>query len=386
MQQGNAAQPASKRKNANHLLNFNYAPISRLPPRDPPPRRQRKIKPYNRDLFLQANYKFVLLDTGSYQVESMDPDKMLQWEDIICVRYSTPFPVHCPICLESPLCPQITSCGHIYCFPCILRYFLMGKEDHMGDSWKRCPLCFMMISSKDLCTVQIENVKQFNVGDRVDFTLLTRAKDSLVTSLKNQHAEGSVHYTSDGINNVFSKFTLTSDVEFSAREAKADLSSWLAKAESGHVDDLERLPYFCAAFEQLEERIKNWMEQLIVSGSPPIRSRTVASTSSKVLDIPNKAGSNVPVATSAFNSANSTVLELGGRTSHSDPEQKISDERPVISLSHSLKSSGSPEKGVLLDEDRTSHSSKDALERDSYTFYQVSIFYLFHHTIFNLLS
>ncbi|CAK9185893.1 unnamed protein product [Ilex paraguariensis] len=86
---------------------------STAPPRAPPPRRQLKRKPYNKDLFLQANYKFVVLDSGDYAPELMDPDKMLQWEDIICVKYSTPFAVQCPICLESPLCPQITSCGHI---------------------------------------------------------------------------------------------------------------------------------------------------------------------------------------------------------------------------------------------------------------------------------
>nr|CAD1836669.1 unnamed protein product [Ananas comosus var. bracteatus] len=86
------AQSSTRRSqgvNANYLLNFHYDPISRPQPRTqprvPPPRRQQKIKPYNKDLFLQANYKFVVLDTGNYEVESMDPDKMLQWEDIICV-------------------------------------------------------------------------------------------------------------------------------------------------------------------------------------------------------------------------------------------------------------------------------------------------------------
>jgi hypothetical protein len=79
--------------NANHLLNFQYDPISRPQPRGPrmyPPKRQKKIKPYNKDLFLQVNFKFVVLDTGNYQIESMDPDKMLQWDDIICVKYYSP--------------------------------------------------------------------------------------------------------------------------------------------------------------------------------------------------------------------------------------------------------------------------------------------------------
>ncbi|KAM0058487.1 putative solute carrier family 13 [Helianthus debilis subsp. tardiflorus] len=52
----------------------------------------------------------------------------------------------------------------------------------------------------------------------------------------------------------FSKFTFTTDAELSVRKAMSELDSWLARAESGLVDDLERLPYVCAAMEQLEER------------------------------------------------------------------------------------------------------------------------------------
>ncbi|KAJ6837101.1 RING finger protein 10 [Iris pallida] len=374
---GNVVQSASRRNqlvNANHLLNFQYDPISRPPPRGLPPRRHRKIKPYNKDLFLQANYKFVVLDSRNYLIESMDPDKMLQWEDIVCVRYSSPSPVQCPICLESPLCPQITSCGHIYCFPCILRYLLMGEEDHKGDCWKKCPLCFLMMSSKDLLTVQIENVKQFHVGARADFTLLTRAKDSLVPSLKNQQEPDP---ESDTMYDSFSKFILTSDVELSVREAKSDLSSWLAKAESGLVDDLERLPYVCAALEQLEERMKNWTGHQTFNGTPPNSSFS----SHKVANTPNKTDNSLNSATSA-NSVNSIALERGGRMSISgfkydeisELPENIACERSLTPLSASPESFGSPEKVLVSHgEDRGSRSScKDGSERESYAFYQAT--------------
>ncbi|CAN4082234.1 unnamed protein product [Withania somnifera] len=232
----------------NHLLNFQYDPISRPQSRFLPPRIYAKKKPYNKDLFLQANYKFVLLDSGNY---SMDPDKMLQWEDIVCVRYSTPFPVQCPICLEDPLCPQITSCGHIFCFPCLMQYFIISQQhDHKADFKKKCPLCFMMISSKDLYTIQIDNVKQHRVGDVIEFFLLTRHKDSFTLSLKNN--DGII--AGEEVHKSFSKFTFTSDVDLSVREAMSDLDSWLARADSGLVDDTEKLPFVCAAMEQLEWR------------------------------------------------------------------------------------------------------------------------------------
>ncbi|XP_022750431.1 RING finger protein 10-like isoform X2 [Durio zibethinus] len=262
---GSATHSAGRRAqmmNGNHLLNFHYDPIarSRPQPRGPPPRMQRKIKPYNKDLFLQANFKFVVLDTGRYMPESMDPDKMLLWEDIICVRYSTPFPVQCPICLEYPQCPQITSCGHIFCFPCILQYLLMGEEDQKGECFRRCPLCFVMVSQKDLYTVHIENVRQYSVGDTIKFMLLTRQKDSFVPFQKSKKETITMQCGEKDIYDPFSKFTFTSDVDLSVRQAMSDLDSWLARADSGLVDDLEKLPYVCAAMEQLEQRKKYWNE------------------------------------------------------------------------------------------------------------------------------
>ncbi|KAJ0667574.1 putative RING-finger protein Mag2/Rnf10 [Helianthus annuus] len=89
----------------------------------------------------------------------------------------------------------------------------------------KCPLCFMMISSKDLYAVYIENVKKHCVGDAIEFMLLTR---DMAKQKEN--------------------------AELAVRKAMSELDSWLARAESGLVDDLERLPYVCAAMEQLEER------------------------------------------------------------------------------------------------------------------------------------
>lgn len=272
---GHSTWKKTQMVSGNHLLNFQYNPIpvSRPQPRAPPPRRQQKRKPYNKDLFFQANYKFVLLDSGNYAADSMDPDKMLCWEDIICLKYSTPFPVQCPICLDDPLCPQITSCGHIFCFSCILQYLSMCEDNHKGEHWKKCPLCFTMISSKDLYTIHIENVKQYHIGDEIQFVLLTRQKDSYSSSIKN-----SENFNIEGeILDSFSKFTLTSDVELSVREAMSDLDSWIARADSGLVDDIEKLPYVCAAMQQLENRKKYWNKRVSCGdkatassyGSPP---------------------------------------------------------------------------------------------------------------------
>ncbi|KAL6634257.1 hypothetical protein ACP70R_026928 [Stipagrostis hirtigluma subsp. patula] len=355
--QGNGTQMATRKNqavNANHLLNFQYDPISRPQPRGPrtyPPRRPRKIKPYNKDLFLQANFKFVVLDTGNYQIESMDPDKMLQWDDIVCVRYCSPSEVLCPICLESPLCPQITSCGHIYCFPCILRYLIMGKEDYRGECWKKCPLCFIMISTKELYTIHITQVQHFRAGDVATFTLLNRSRNSLTPSVKSSSSESPS--ADDDPCNVFSKFILTSDVELSVREAKSDLSNWLHMADLGLVDDLEKLPYVSAALEQLEERMKYWTEYRTYGSSPPLKDSFSPGSSFK--------------ATNSFDA----------HTSHQNSGQKnspVSDGDMITrisALSMSPESNKSSDKGTISKMDEKC-SPVDPNEHDSYTFYQVS--------------
>lgn len=368
--------------NANHLLNFQYDRISRPQPR-PPPRRQQKLRPYNKDLFLQANYRFVVLDSGNHAVELMDADKMIQWENVICVRYSTPYPVQCPICLESPLCSQITSCGHIFCFPCILRYLLMGEEDHKGDCWKKCPLCFMMISLKDMYTIYIENVKHFQPGDIIQFTLLTRQKDSLIPSQKDQHGICSTDYNSINLCDNFSKFSLTSDVEMSTREACAELKDWLARAESGLADDLQQLPYVCAALEQLEQRKKFWTEMWSLTGSPPLgnspdsgtkvreySSKTQPQTSSS--SVKDVIDSNVYVSScpTPCVDRNNKSKWLEGRTPETfDGEERgteIGEVYESYNGEEKLSSSYEEEKDIQ----RHSNDSKYTKERDSYSFYQ----------------
>ncbi|KAH1204912.1 RING finger protein 10 [Glycine max] len=374
--------PSAGRKaqtvNGNYLLNFQYDPISRSQPRGPPPpptttRRHRKRKPYNKDLFLQANYKFMVLGLGNYSPESMDPDKMLQWEDIICVTYLTPFSVQCPICLEYPMCPQITTCGHIFCFPCILQYLLMGEEDHKGDSWKRCPLCFVMISAKDLYTLHITNVKQYQVGDNVEFTFLTRKKDSFTLSLKNKRETNTTSGVDGDICDPFSKFTLISDVDLSVKHAISDLDGWLARADSGLVDDLEKLPYVCAAMQQLEQRKRYWSEHRSHDSEKSSMiidcGHQIPSTVANSMDTDDENCSNGSITSSSDFLDQNKVMMLDKSTAGACSDQNLDVEKELIEQEMNLSFSYEEKN------DNQRHSEGvigDVKENSSYSFYQAA--------------
>ncbi|OMO99293.1 RING finger protein 10-like protein [Corchorus olitorius] len=248
--QGSATHSAGRRSqtmNGNHLLNFQYDPIarSRPQPRGPPPRRQRKIKPYNKDLFLQANYKFVLLDTGS------DKDKY----------------------------------------------------------------------------------------------------------------------------DPFSKFTFTSDVDLSVRQAISELDSWLARADSGLVDDLEKLPYVCAAMEQLEQRKKYWNEHRA--------SNSNKASGNSISEVDSHGLSSIG---NALNT-NGDTLSLGGGTLTSRADEQHKGHRNLTTdksiggsgLDHTADiaysqeaqdtlSSSSYEENKDLQEQLG--GSRDAKDSDYYNFYQ----------------
>lgn len=79
----------------------------------------------------------------------MDADVRVQWEDIEQVLIAVP--QSCPICLQPPVAPRITKCGHVYCFSCILHYLALSESN---KAWRKCPICWDAIYEKDLKSVR----------------------------------------------------------------------------------------------------------------------------------------------------------------------------------------------------------------------------------------
>lgn len=125
-----------------------------------------------------------MLDSAVEQLRAVpaDADRMVEWADVVSVDCASEHPLQCPICLDDePLSPQITLCGHVFCFPCIVRH-LAGDADHPGGRAKGCPMCFGLVRVKDLRSVAHRHVAKPAAGEEAQFVLLERGKNSVVPS------------------------------------------------------------------------------------------------------------------------------------------------------------------------------------------------------------
>lgn len=171
----------------NHLLSFTLPPRSRPPLAGPARRSRRGVAhtPFNKERYVNAQYRFLVKPTGDYTAYFADPDIYLNWADILQVVIPTSSalagvgssapisdqprePAHegaaCPICLSPPTAPRMTKCGHVFCYPCILHYLTL-KEDNNGrptaptlqqptQRWRRCPICWDAVYARDLKAVR----------------------------------------------------------------------------------------------------------------------------------------------------------------------------------------------------------------------------------------
>ncbi|KAF8913246.1 hypothetical protein CPB84DRAFT_1760774 [Gymnopilus junonius] len=161
--------PANHPVNVNDLLNFTLPP-RQTRPLSSLPRRSRKTGNvqgvWNKERFVNAQYRFVMNPTGDYTVHFADPDIFFQWQDIlqIIIPRSSALATaaatgelsaqqegytSCPICLSPPTAPRMTKCGHVFCFPCILHYLSTST-----NKWARCPICFDSVNERQLKSVK----------------------------------------------------------------------------------------------------------------------------------------------------------------------------------------------------------------------------------------
>lgn len=148
----------------NHLLNFSF-PVREEPQNTAPVRRRRNAnyQPFNKEKFINANFRFLMNPRSDYAVYTMDADAPVHWEDIEQVLIAVP--QSCPICLQPPVAARITKCGHVYCFSCVLRYLSLNESN---KAWRKCPICWDAIYEKDLKSVRsaLEDQQIYDQGEK----------------------------------------------------------------------------------------------------------------------------------------------------------------------------------------------------------------------------
>uniref|UniRef100_A0A8C4EWA6 E3 ubiquitin-protein ligase RNF10 n=1 Tax=Dicentrarchus labrax TaxID=13489 RepID=A0A8C4EWA6_DICLA len=188
-----------------------------------------KHKPFNKELFLQANCQFVVTDDQDYKAHFTDPDTLVNWDCVQQVRiYSHEVP-SCPICLYPPLAARITRCGHIFCWPCMLHYLSLSDK-----SWSKCPICYEAVQTADLKSVVAMETRQYVAGDVITMRLMRREKGALVAMPSSQwvKVEEPVRF-GDACLSPYSKLLLTSPAQVLSlvAEEKTVLQAQLSQEE-----------------------------------------------------------------------------------------------------------------------------------------------------------
>lgn len=181
-------------QSAASLLNFTYYDGPADPLAAPAARRPTKNswqqELHNKQQFMQANFRFEIKpdcvekfhESRHIGATAMleEADRGAHWDDVACVHTVSPAedPARCPICLDEPKAAQMTKCGHLYCLPCIRHYLDLGESN-----WRRCPMCFNSVHSKELRSARIASASQAAVGSTLRFVQLQRVKGSVTPVL-----------------------------------------------------------------------------------------------------------------------------------------------------------------------------------------------------------
>ncbi|RDD47305.1 RING finger protein 10 [Trichoplax sp. H2] len=167
----------------NHLLNFTIS--SEDYPTDTHGHHRRnpkyRVSTFNKEQYLQANCQFLVRADGDYALHNIDPDVLVQWDNIEQVRLWCHELPSCPICLYPPTAAKITRCGHIFCWPCILHYLSLTEK-----SWKKCPLCQEAVHQVDLKSVISIAKHRYALGEDITLCLMRRRKDSTMVQIASE--------------------------------------------------------------------------------------------------------------------------------------------------------------------------------------------------------
>mmetsp|Transcript_26361 Transcript_26361/g.63572 ORF Transcript_26361/g.63572 Transcript_26361/m.63572 type:complete len:655 (-) Transcript_26361:252-2216(-) len=245
-----------------HLLGFSYG--------DAPSRDQREIRtkgrrqrsvPFDKERFVQANYRFVVNKWAEGVQECMDDaDFIVSWKSVEEVIHTTTTIPSCPICMDTPICPKITKCGHIFCWTCVLQYMAVG-----GQKWKRCPLCFESVYLDALKSLRFTIAPDCKLGEKIIFNLVERKKDSILPKFYGERCTALRDSLQDpSKSSVLHRATPTQNIIPILEREQSELCEMKRKilsSEAQEKADLSRnLPFIESALDSVLKRRTAWLK------------------------------------------------------------------------------------------------------------------------------
>lgn len=191
-------------QSANHLLNFHYQELAQASGGTPPFRHQAPRDPRQhvdpatlKRAFILQTFQFVLKpealtlapDGARRGLESYlhDHDALVPWDWIRAVVWKASYDdFQCPICLDPPTAPRMTSCGHIFCFSCTLRHLQLQKA---ANKQRTCPVCHAFSGPSLLKPCVLQPLAPIAVGSMAAFTLVARESTSVLVFQRDDKAK-----------------------------------------------------------------------------------------------------------------------------------------------------------------------------------------------------
>jgi hypothetical protein len=236
------------------------------------------------DILDQSQFRYILNLSDlhkNYSKYSYQTNSNIQWEDINTVIYYSTEVYTCPICLEKKLiCPKITRCGHIFCWPCLLNYYDYWTKISVNKKIPNCPLCKTKISVHQIKFCEIlESVNYSDISTNeqnthhITFNLIM--KDRKAPTLYNTFYDPDLYFYKNNISKnqkdiftfipfenqeqfSFSRIFLTTPQLLQKRytKIKFELQNALKDELSSYADEM-KIESITKCLEMIENKIKS---------------------------------------------------------------------------------------------------------------------------------
>ena len=160
--------------------------------------------------FVQTNFRYVI--DPNFKCDLSHSDTLVPWKYVKVVLFTPDDEYRCPICLETPSAPKITSCGHIFCYPCLIHLFSgydikQTSEIISNLEYQSCPMCNQEISLSLIKMVDIMRLPQRNIGEYCEFILLKKSKFGTIPLFPDNEDSDTLPYYSES-HSCYSRFQL----------------------------------------------------------------------------------------------------------------------------------------------------------------------------------